>query len=288
VEQSLLAEELERAEGLMVQGETELAHDMLAKLAEDAEEYVDKNCATTKDQQYFSFPTAFDYLAYVRVEQDPRTLFDVGEPLDRLYEDLAHTEVMLDNREGAMAALKQAVRWNPMDCASRLNLAELYRADGDINEFLALTYSVFERASETSHLVRAYLNFSRWFLAGKHDRQAAACLHAAQSLEGENPELVEECERARDTNHDPRTLSKAEAEQLLEDEGLPYGANAEIAICLLGCGLDAAHAGDRASATTYIVRARDLVGEEIAEMLLQALKDADDDLSAETGAESRA
>ena len=80
--QTTMTDDLERAEGLMLQGQPEQARDLLARLAEDAEEYVDRNCPTTEEVQWFSFPTLFERLAYRRVEEDPRELRDVGEPLD--------------------------------------------------------------------------------------------------------------------------------------------------------------------------------------------------------------
>ena len=54
-----LSDELLRAEGLLVQGQEERALELLARLAEDAEEYVDRNCPTTDELQWFSFPTLF-------------------------------------------------------------------------------------------------------------------------------------------------------------------------------------------------------------------------------------
>lgn len=92
---STMEDELNRAEGLLVNGEDQLAADLLARLAEDAEEYVDRNCPTTDELQWFSFPTIFERLAYRRVENDPRELRDVGEPLERLYGDLGFAEVRL-------------------------------------------------------------------------------------------------------------------------------------------------------------------------------------------------
>ena len=81
VEQTTLLEELVPAEGLLVQERDEEARDVLLRLAEDVEEYVDRNCPTTEDVQWFSFPTIFERLCYRRVEDDPRELRDVGSPL---------------------------------------------------------------------------------------------------------------------------------------------------------------------------------------------------------------
>lgn len=273
--QTEMTDELERAEGLMLQGQPERAAELLARLAEDSEEYVDKNCPTTDEVQWFSFPTLFERLAYRRVEKDPRELRDVGEPLDRLYGDLALANVHAGDYDAAMSALKSAIRWNPMDCGSRLNLADLYRVAGDMQEYLALTYSVFERASDARHLARAFVNFSGWFQASEKPRTAAAALRAARALDVRDSSVDAALDQAAGTERDPDLVSDDEVEALLAEEGLPDGANADIAVCLLMCASDAAAAGARDVAANLTLRARDLVGEAAAKALLELIRESD-------------
>lgn len=273
--QTEMTDELERAEGLMLQGQPERAAELLARLAEDAEEYVDKNCPTTEEVQWFSFPTLFERLVYRRVEKDPRELRDVGEPLDRLYGDLALANVHAGDYDAAMSALKSAIRWNPMDCGSRLNLADLYRVAGDMQEYLALTYSVFERASDARHLARAFVNFSGWFQASEKPRAAAAALRAARALDVRDSSVDAALDQAAGTERDPDLVSDDEVEALLAEEGLPDGANADIAVCLLMCASDAAAAGARDVAANLTLRARDLVGEAAAKALLELIRESD-------------
>jgi tetratricopeptide (TPR) repeat protein len=275
--QTTLTEELMRAEGLLIQGQDESARELLARLAEDAEEYVDRNCPTTETLQWFSFPTIFERLAYRRVEEDPRELRDVGEPLDRLYADLALADIHVGDYDHATEALKQAVRWNPMGCEHRLNLADLFRVAGDMREYLALTYSVFESASEASHLVRAYLTFAEYFQVSEKPRTAAAALRAARRLDTGDTTLEAALDQAAGTDRDPDSVSDEEAAELLAAEGLPDAANAEIAICLLMCAADAAAMGQRDVATNLTLRARDLVGEEAAMALLALIHEEDSD-----------
>lgn len=283
MEQTELEEAMAHAEGLLIEGEAEQALDLLKRLADDVEAYVDANCPTTDELQWFSFPTIFERLAYRRVEKDPRELRDVGEPLDRLYNDLALAAVHTNDYDLAKSALKQAVRWNPMGCEYRLNLADLFRIDGDVNEYLALTYSVFERASDARHLVRAFTNFSEYFLAQEKPRVAAAALRAARNFGMEDSSFEQALDQARGTDHDPDAVSDDEARDLLAEEGLPDGANAEIAICLLMCASDAARAGQRDLATNLTVRARDLVGEEASMALLKLIRDSDEEAAQEAG-----
>ena len=270
--QTTLTEELMRAEGLLVQGENESALALLARLAEDAEEYVDRNCPTSEELQWFSFPSIFERLAYRRVEDDPRELRDVEEPFDRLYSDLALAHVHAGDYDAAIEALKQACRWNPMDCGLRLDLAELFRVCGNMQEYLALTYSVFERASDARHLARAYLTFASYFQACEKPETAAAALRAARSLKVSDASLEAALDQAKGTPLDPDSLDDAHAAELLAQEGLPFGANAEIAVCLLMCASDAAAADDKNLATELTMRARDLVGEDACMALLELIR----------------
>ena len=276
-DQTGLTEQLERCEGLMLQGQDEQAQELLARLAEDAEEYVDKNCPTTDELQWFSFPTFFERLAYRRVEKDPRELRDVGEPLDRLYNDLALASVHAGDYDEAAEALKSAVRWNPMDCGSRLNLADLYRVDGNMDEFLALSFSVFERASDARHLVRAFVNFSNWFEVSEKPQVAGACLRAARNFGVKDSSLEAALDQAAGAERDPDLVDDAQMRELLAAEGLPVGANADIAVCLLMCATDAAREQDRNTAATLTLRARDLVGEPACKALLELINSADTD-----------
>ena len=275
MERTELTEEIERAEGLLLQDQAEQAEELLARLADDAEAYVDANCPTTDELQWFAFPTLFDRLAYRRVERDLRELRDVGEPLARLYADLALARVRAEDYEGASAALRAAIRWNPMDCASRLNLADLCRISGDTQEYLALTYSVFERASDARHLARAFVNFSGWFQASEKPRTAAAALRAARALDVRDSSVDAALDQAAGTERDPDLVSDDEVEALLAEEGLPDGANADIAVCLLMCASDAAAAGARDVAANLTLRARDLVGEAAAKALLELIRESD-------------
>jgi tetratricopeptide (TPR) repeat protein len=283
-ERTPLVEEIERAESLLLQGQYEAADELLARLAADVEEYVSVNCQATDELQWFSFPSLFERLAYRRVEGDPRELRDVGEPFDRLYGDLGLAEVQLGDYDAASRALAQAVRWNPMGCEHRLNLAELYRVAGDMDEYLALSFSVFERASDPTHLARAFVNFSAWFEASQNPRAAAAALHAARNLRAQDGSVDAALELARGTDHDPDLLSDAETRDVLAAEGLPDGANAEIAVCLLMCAIDAAEAGNRNLATKLVLRSRELVGEQATKALLELIHESDaDDTDDATG-----
>ncbi len=273
-----LTQRLTQAESLVLAHEIEAALSLLRSCAEDIEEYVDRNCPTTDAVQWFCFPTPFELLAYKKVEQDRREIRVIGEPFDRAYADLAYVQMQENDIQGAIDSLKQAVRWNPMECAYRLDLAELFRLVGDEQEYLALTYSTFERASEPLHLVRAYTNFAAYYGRVHQTKLQAACLRSARQFGIDDATLQAALQLAQGTPADPSMLSNERAKELLAAEGLPEGANTELVICLLMCATDAAKIQDRHLATELTVRAYNLVGAKAAEALLSFIREADEEL----------
>lgn len=268
-----LEEQIALAEGYLYQSQPEAALDILTREVADAEVYIDANYQPTSELQYFNFPSMFERLAYRRVEKDPRQIQQVDEPFAALFAALAHTHLMLGNYDEAAQCLKQAIRWNPMDCASRLNLAELMRVEGNMQEYFALTHSVFDRASEPEYLARAWVNFVSYFRAAQNDEAIAACLYLAHKFDAKTAEpLMHEFEDMLSAH----PMDDTHAQDVLEAEGVPGGANAEIAICLLMCAVDAKEMGDVAAATTFTLKAHKLVGADAAKALLQLIQETDE------------
>ena len=100
----------------------------------------------------------------------------------------------------------------------------------------------------------------------------------------EDSALEAALDQAAGTDQDPDGVTDKETTDLLAEEGLPDGANAEVAICLLMCAQDAAAAGERDVATNLTLRARDLVGEPAAMTLLQLIRDTDAEMAQEAAA----
>ena len=123
------AHDIEYAENFLAAGDLATALPLLQRLVRVVEDYVENRVRGGSDKtQWFSFNDAFERLAYRRVERDPRELIQVAAPVDRLYAALAFAHIRQQQWLDARDALMQAVRWNPMNCNYRLDLAEIFRA----------------------------------------------------------------------------------------------------------------------------------------------------------------
>ena len=291
MEAPITIEQIEYTENFLASDDVDTAMPMLLDLVDEVEDFARERCQATDEVQYFSFEDDFELLAYKQVEQDPRRLVLVDAPFDRLYSDLAYAYLKQQELELAKNALMQAVRWNPMNCTYRLDLAEIYRALEDEQQWAALSLSVVERASDARSLGCAYANLGRYFLEaaaveGVDDeskdvgvKAASACLRLALEY-APTEQRVQRLQSDMENEHaDAADLSEDVVMEALSQQGVPAGPNAEVVICLLTCATDCVKEGDVNEATRLTVRARDLVGQETCAQLVKLIRQNDAELA---------
>lgn len=267
-------EQLGSIEGYLANDQAAEVLPALQGLVADMEAYIDENCVASDTDQFFSFATPFQKLTYRRVENDPRCLHDAPVPFDRAYSDYAFCLIGQHDYEAAAEALKQAVRWNPMNCAYRLDLAVLLKQLGNYEEYLKMSYSVFQRASSSAHLVKAYLNFADYFeQCGQFD-VAGACVKCALRLSPENRQATNMVSKLMMEHQvDVASLADDALEGLLDPQGIPEGANVEVVLSALLLADISAAQGDMATCQDMAQVAVDLVGQKKAMALADIVRE---------------
>lgn len=277
METPISEQDIEYAETYLAAGDISTASQMLERYLELAEEYIAEECQATDEVQYFSFQDSFERLCYARVEHDPRRIVAMPAPFDRLYSDVAYVCIQQQDYERARDALVQAVRWNPMNCKYRLDLAEIFRALGDIQEWAALSNSVLERASDGRVAARAYSNLGQLFIDQDNAVAASGCARLAVRLAPADARTVALMDRLAKEHPEVAKDSDDHVLGELSIQGIPTSPSADVAICLLICASDAAAAGDRAQAAEYTARANGLIGKEACSALIKMIREADNE-----------
>lgn len=277
METPISEQDIEYAETYLAAGDISTASQMLERYLELVEDYIAEECQATDEVQYFSFQDSFERLCYARVEHDPRRIVVVPAPFDRLYSDIAYVSIQRQDYERARDALIQAVRWNPMNCKYRLDLAEIFRALGDIQEWAALSNSVLERASDGRVAARAYSNLGQLFIDQDNAVAASGCARLAVRLAPADARTVALMDRLAKEHPEVAKDSDDHVLGELSIQGIPTSPSADVAICLLICASDAAAAGDRALAAEYTARANGLIGKEACSALIKMIHEADNE-----------
>ena len=277
METPISEQDIEYAETYLAAGDISTASQMLERYLELVEDYIAEECQATDEVQYLSFQDSFERLCYARVEHDPRRIVVVPAPFDRLYSDIAYVSIQQQDYERARDALVQAVRWNPMNCKYRLDLAEIFRALGDIQEWAALSNSVLERASDGRVAARAYSNLGQLFIDQDNAVAASGCARLAVRLAPADARTVALMDRLAKEHPEVAKDSDDHVLGELSIQGIPTSPSADVAICLLICASDAATAGDRAQAAEYTARANGLIGKEACSALIKMIREADNE-----------
>lgn len=277
METPISEQDIEYAETYLAAGDISTASQMLERYLELVEDYIAEMCQATDEVQYFSFQDSFERLCYARVEHDPRRIVAVPAPFDRLYSDVAYVCIQQQDYERARDALVQAVRWNPMNCKYRLDLAEIFRALGDIQEWAALSNSVLERASDGRVAARAYSNLGQLFIDQDNAVAASGCARLAVRLAPADARTVVLMDRLAKEHPEVAKDSDDHVLGELSIQGIPTSPSADVAICLLICASDAATAGDRAQAAEYTARANGLIGKEACSALIKMIRETDNE-----------
>lgn len=277
METPISEQDIEYAETYLAAGDISTASQMLERYLELAEEYIAEECQATDEVQYFSFQDSFERLCYARVEHDPRRIVAVPAPFDRLYSDVAYVCIQQQDYERARDALVQAVRWNPMNCKYRLDLAEIFRALGDIQEWAALSNSVLERASDGRVAARAYSNLGQLFIDQDNAVAASGCARLAVRLAPADARTVALMDRLAKEHPEVAKDSDDHVMGELSIQGIPTSPSADVAICLLICASNAAAVGDCAQAAEYTARANGLIGKEACSALIKMIREADNE-----------
>lgn len=277
METPISEQDIEYAETYLAAGDISTASQMLERYLELVEDYIAEMCQATDEVQYFSFQDSFERLCYARVEHDPRRIVAVPAPFDRLYSDVAYVCIQQQDYERARDALVQAVRWNPMNCKYRLDLAEIFRALGDIQEWAALSNSVLERASDGRVAARAYSNLGQLFIDQDNAVAASGCARLAVRLAPADARTVALMDRLAKEHPEVAKDSDDHVLGELSIQGIPTSPSADVAICLLICASNAAAAGDRAQAAEYTARANGLIGKEACSALIKMIRETDNE-----------
>ena len=164
-----------------------------------------------------------------------------------------------------------------MNCKYRLDLAEIFRALGDIQEWAALSNSVLERASDGRVAARAYSNLGQLFIDQDNAVAASGCARLAVRLAPADARTVALMDRLAKEHPEVAKDSDDHVLGELSIQGIPTSPSADVAICLLICASDAAAAGDRAQAAEYTARANGLIGKEACSALIKMIREADNE-----------
>lgn len=192
----------------------------LKKITELAEEeYQDK------EGKWFSFNHILESYYYVCFMKDASPLQYTEYNISAFYRLYGFSLMKLQRFEKAKDAYLQAVRWNPVDLDSYIQLAELYKQMKDLENVKKTTLAFYNYCCTRATMARFYRNMGYYYLE-KYEPETAVALYQYSNIFCHTDSADRELrflERAQDKPLEEYELSTLQ--KMLNEKEIPLGPN---------------------------------------------------------------
>lgn len=182
------------------------------RLAED--EYKD-----SKDRCY-AFNSMLDFVLFVNREKPNYTIKSIKSNVSNAYTAIGAICFELKDFSEAKKQLNKAIEWNPYNFSAKLELGEVYKVQGEMNNFFDITLATYKHIYNEIDLARFYRNLGYYFTEKKNWTLAKAIY--LYSLEFENNMGVNnELNYIRHESNDSSLPNKDSLKDILSENKVP-------------------------------------------------------------------
>ena len=180
-----------------------------------------------EDSDCFSFEEPMDEVLYHYVNDDGgETLRHAMIPYSRIYTLYGRLLAGMKKFQEAKEILSKAMRWNPYNGEAVFEYAELFKIDGDMETYLALTKMELNQAYRSKDVARCYLNLAYYFAEKKMFDVAAACMVISLKYDADNQFAKDEFAYIKaQTGSGYQDPTMEEIQALAEKHNIPLGAS---------------------------------------------------------------
>ena len=258
---------IEEASFNMYQKKFDVARDMLSSIVEKLEKldmYQDDAVS-----EYHTFNSLIEELIYANIHNPTKEIRRAAEPYSTLYLNLGVVLVELGELDAAKIALEKATRWNPIDPNISFEYAEIFKMQGDLDEFLRLTTEAYSHTYQSQHLARCYRNFGYYFIEKGLWQLAASCYLYSTRHDSDIKHAQSELWYIQQKAGPSFTMpTDADLLETFSEYKIPLGANRNIINLLVELANEAKSSGHIEYAKYFLETLYDLTGyRDVKEML---------------------
>lgn len=170
---------------------------------------------------YKDFGETFEEILYTVRFEPKKTLRSTGLPFSLIYLRYGSLLFEIHEHEKAKEALRKALEWNPVNASIAFELAENYKATGDLESFFEITKQTYKYCFRPATLARYYRNLAFYFSEKKRFKEAAVCVHVSGVYDDTSANLQSELYYIQEMNGGKRIdIEPTEGRALLEKEGI--------------------------------------------------------------------
>lgn len=253
-----IAKKLEGARGLVSDGRYTEARTLLEntiKKVEESGQFIKGEC--------FEFAGPIEQIIYVHKTEKKEAPKQATEPVASLYTTYGKLLLGLGESYKARQALEIAKEYNPISASIKMEYADTYRAEDNMDEFFEETVDVFSDVYNSDDLARLYGNLGYYYVEKEMWTEAMGCYLMSLHYNSKNEDAKKEIAYIQEkTGGDAGIPSIDEFREVAKENGIPVGPDNEIVGIAAAYGQRALNDGRKDVAHYFLRIVYDLTGDE--------------------------
>lgn len=237
---------------------------VLTELTSRAEERY-KNCSGKR----FSFNHILEVYYYAYFKKDVSKLEYTDCDINAFYRMLGFAQMHLDRHIDAIKSYDMAIKWNPVDLDTYLQLGELYKKGKNLEALKKVTSELYNYCCTRATMARFYRNMGFYYLE-KSDPETAGVLYTYSNIYYHTEHADRELEFvARALQRDAFSYPLSYMQQVLDGKQIPKGPNSDTIGITYRVGQLELEAGNLDNARECFMMVYDLTQDEEVEKILK-------------------
>lgn len=227
----------------------------------------------------FEFAGPIEQILYIHKTGTKEAPKQAEEPVASLYTTYGKLLLGLGESYKARQAFEMAMAYDPASPSIRMEYADTYRAEDDMDQFFEETIDIFPDVYASKELARLYGNLGYYYVEKEKWAEAMGCYLMSLHYDSNNEDAKKEIAYIqKTTNGDAGIPSIDDFRKVAEENSIPVGPNNEIVAMAAGYGHRALSDGRKDVAHYFFSIVYDLTGDE---EMFNTLKDIEEELAAE-------
>ena len=227
--------------------------------------------------QYHTFAGPIEQIIFLKDCDKQRDYAAAPEPFATLYLTYGNLLMGMEDFEGAKAALENAIRWNPVNPNLKLEYADVFRVQGDLDEFFETSLDALTTAYTKEYLGHIYRNIGYYFIEKGKWNEAMAAYVLSLHFDSRSGDAAKEIDYIQSkTDGKTGIPSMDEIKKIAEENGFSTEANEEIVGLAAFYGHKAKDDGRNDIAEYFLNIAYDLTGDGNIRNILEEMSDVEE------------
>ncbi len=227
--------------------------------------------------QYHTFAGPIEQIIFLNSCDKQRQYASAPEPFATLYLTYGNLLMGMEDFEGAKSALENAIRWNPVNPNLKLEYADIFRAQGNLDEFFETSLDALTTAYTKEYLGRIYRNIGYYFIEKGKWKEAMAAYVLSLHFDSRSEDAAKEIDYIQSkTDGETGIPSMDEIKKIGEENGFATEANEEIVGLAAFYGHKAKDDGRNDVAAYFLTIAYDLTGDGNVRNILDEISEEEE------------